>query len=117
MKKCMMLFVMVMSFFAMISAGSPQVSAQCPRVANCPRVADCPHVCPVDSTVRCPRVANCPRVADCPRVCPVDSTVRCPRVANCPRVADCPQVCLREGKRCPKSCAPCRPYHRRGCRR
>ena len=93
MKKCMMLFVMVMSFFAMISAGSPQVSAQCPRVANCPRVADCPHVCPVDSTVRCPRVANCPRVADCP------------------------QVCLREGKRCPKSCAPCRPYHRRGCRR
>jgi len=93
MKKCMMLFVMVMSFFAMISAGSPQVSAQCPRVANCPRVADCPHVCPVDSTVRCPRVANCPRVADCPQVCP------------------------REGKRCPKSCAPCRPYHRRGCRR
>ena len=93
MKKCMMLFVMVMSFFAMISAGSPQVSAQCPRVANCPRVADCP------------------------RVCPVDSTVRCPRVANCPRIADCPQVCPREGKRCPKSCAPCRPYHRRGCRR
>ncbi len=112
MKKCMMLFVMVMSFVALIFAGSPQASEQCPRVAGCPRVAACPRVCPVDSTVRCPRVAGCPRVAACPRVCPVDSTVRCPRVA------DCPQVCPRQGKRCQKVGTPCgRPRYQRGCRR
>ena len=88
MKKCMMLFVMVMSFVAMIFAGSPQASAQYPRVADCPRVAACPRVCPVDSTVRCPRVA------------------------------DCPQVCPRQGKRCQKVGTPCgRPRYQRGCRR
>ena len=88
MKKCMMLFVMVMSFVALIFAGSPQASEQCPRVAGCPRVAACPRVCPGDSTVRCPRVA------------------------------DCPQVCPRQGKRCQKVGTPCgRPRYQRGCRR
>ena len=57
MKKCMMLFVMVMSFVALIFAGSPQASEQCPRVAGCPRVAACPQVCPRQGK-RCQKVGT-----------------------------------------------------------